>query len=245
MKTRNYCFNIRMIPEIGVTAHTAPGVNDWIIKDIDRELGRMDPNRKVEILDLGAGEGYITYQLLRAIDRRGMKGEVFAVDINEAKFEPKNIPGVTFRTINLDTEFHFGKFDFVIGADVIEHLRSPYGFLKNCFENLKTEGIIYLSTPNVLSISSLAKMLITGIPSFFDMNVANEHISPSPKWMIELMKDKICIELNRSATMETTYNRNIVTTGLRRKGKRMMIAIPAKPNRLFGEVSLYKIKATA
>jgi SAM-dependent methyltransferase len=233
-----------MVPELGTTTHTAPGVNDMIIAGIDRELAKLSDVHEVKILDLGAGEGYITYQLLRALDRRGMKGEIVSIDIDYDKFEPK-LPGVTFKTQNLDGDFSFGKFDFVIAADVIEHLRSPYGFLKNCFENLKPHGIIYVSTPNVTSVSSLLKHPVTGIPSFFDMNIKNEHISPSPKWLIELLTNKICDELGRTATIHTVYNRNIVTTAMRRKGKRVVLTLPVKPNRFFGETGIYKITSTS
>ncbi len=232
-----------MVPELGTTSHTAPHVNDMIIAGVDRELGAMPSGKEVKILDLGAGEGYITYQLLRALDRRGMKGEIVAIDIDYEKFEPK-LPGVTFKTQNLDGDFHFGTFDFVIAADVIEHLRSPYGFLKHCFENLAPHGVIYVSTPNVTSISSLMKTLITGIPSYFDMNIKNEHISPSPKWMIELLTNKICLELGREAHIKTVYNRNILTTGLWYHGRRLVLEIPVKPNRFFGETGIYKITST-
>lgn len=51
------------------------------------------------------------------------------------------------------------KFDYIIMGDVIEHLRDPWGAIKNVAHWLASGGAIITSVPNVLHISNLAQML--------------------------------------------------------------------------------------
>jgi SAM-dependent methyltransferase len=44
------------------------------------------------------------------------------------------------------------KFDTIVAGEIIEHVRDPIQFLKNCYKLLRPNGIIILTTPNATSI---------------------------------------------------------------------------------------------
>lgn len=43
------------------------------------------------------------------------------------------------------------KFDVIIAGDIIEHLYNPGSFLQNMKRHLKSDGILFISTPNIRS----------------------------------------------------------------------------------------------
>lgn len=50
-------------------------------------------------------------------------------------------------------------FDYIILADIVEHLRNPWAFLKKMRSFLKEDGKIIVSVPNVCHVSNLWGML--------------------------------------------------------------------------------------
>jgi SAM-dependent methyltransferase len=48
------------------------------------------------------------------------------------------------------------KFDTIVAGEIIEHVRDPINFLKNCYDLLKDGGKIIVTTPNATSLSYLS-----------------------------------------------------------------------------------------
>ena len=51
-----------------------------------------------------------------------------------------------------DFKFKTGSFDAVNLGDIIEHVKDPEGFLKECLRVLKKNGVLFVSTPNTNSL---------------------------------------------------------------------------------------------
>ncbi len=58
------------------------------------------------------------------------------------------------------------EFDVVIAAEVIEHIVSTEDFLANCYSVLKPDGILILTTPNLLFWVNRFRMLLNKRPLF-------------------------------------------------------------------------------
>jgi len=112
-----------------------------------------------KIIDLGCGSGYLCKFALK-------EGASLACGIDMV--EPagySDAEGWSFAQENLDApdwSGSFGKkysteFDIVLGLDIIEHLNSPYLFLRNCSQLLKDDGLLVLTTPNINSWERLLK----------------------------------------------------------------------------------------
>lgn len=106
---------------------------DEIVKKIVGSMG------KVEILELGCGENSLFSDSVK-VDIAKIKG-CMQVDCN------KPLP------INR-------KFDVIVSLDLIEHLLETDIFLEECKRLLKQDGLLILSTPNVMNICNRLGMII-------------------------------------------------------------------------------------
>lgn len=73
-------------------------------------------------------------------------------------------------------------FDIVTAVEVMEHIHDHLTFLKECFRVLKPNGILAVSTPNILSMKSRIRFLYSGFfYSFGELNHGNtnglQHVS--------------------------------------------------------------------
>lgn len=103
------------------------------------------------ILDVGSGFGGTIQNFLDETNY------IYSVEIdeNKLKFQPEHQNLFKQKIDAFQLNFDEGKFDLIILQDFIEHLEKPDEFIKFITKFLKEDGIIYLSTPNKLSIINL------------------------------------------------------------------------------------------
>ncbi len=114
---------------------------------------------RLKILDIGCGEGKLSVLLAQ----RGH--DVTAMDVSEGFLEQARClakgSSVTLRTIKANIEsprqsLPSEEFDVIFLMDVIEHLMSPMAGLKNIRGLLKSDGVLFIHTPNVFTPSRFA-----------------------------------------------------------------------------------------
>ena len=124
-------------------------------------------NKKTKILDLGAGKGHLSRRVYNFLSENNLnpRKQLIASDFSAPSFKARE---VTFKQADFNKKLPFKNksFDIVYSIEVIEHLRSPYDFLGECFRILKPNGTLIISTPNTFNLYSRFKFLITG---FFDL----------------------------------------------------------------------------
>jgi 2-polyprenyl-3-methyl-5-hydroxy-6-metoxy-1,4-benzoquinol methylase len=128
--------------------------------DIDHlkwlKLTNLDSFSGLRILDLGCGSGYICHLAMQ-------RGAKFAVGIDVIEPEQRSQTGESWQYLNLDLnrenwhENFSDSFDLVLAFDIIEHLDSPYCFLRSCRQLLSSQGKLVLTTPNVQSWERMLK----------------------------------------------------------------------------------------
>lgn len=96
------------------------------------------------ILDLGCGNGYLLKQIKKKLPDASLTG------IDVYKTYIKNIE-IRMGDINNGIPFKNDRFDCVIMGEVIEHLPDPDYILKEVRRVLKSEGVLIISTPNLVS----------------------------------------------------------------------------------------------
>lgn len=124
-------------------------------------------------VDLGAGSGAFALRLARA------GYEVLAVDVDADGFRAP----VPFRQIDLnepDFAARLGEagFDLVTAVEVIEHLESPIGFLRNVAALLGPRGTAVITTPNVNNAPARLQFLLEGTIRGLDTAGEVTHITP-------------------------------------------------------------------
>ncbi|MFH1978391.1 MAG: class I SAM-dependent methyltransferase [Candidatus Aenigmatarchaeota archaeon] len=151
------------------------------MEPMHRKLVEIFEKKKIgKLLDAGAGDGKLSSALA------DLGHIVHSCDIDEKVFKAKT----KFTQANLNKNFPYKdkQFDYVLLTEVIEHLENPNHAIRECSRILKDGGLFVTTTPNITSIFSRIKFLITG--EFFCFSKAERdskfgHINAVPYWEIE------------------------------------------------------------
>ena len=142
-----------------------PGVHE---KFLPYFLRHMRPERPQAVLDVGAGQGALAQQLQKA---------GFAVSACDSAPENFRVPGIECLGVDLAGALPYAdsRFDAVIAVELTEHLLDHATFFSECARLLKPGGKLFLSTPNILSLKSRLRFLLTGYHYSFDSLDPNRH----------------------------------------------------------------------
>ncbi|MFH1691504.1 MAG: class I SAM-dependent methyltransferase [Candidatus Omnitrophota bacterium] len=113
------------------------------------------------VLDLGCGDGDYSVRL------KEIGFDVKAADLDLARFKQRG--KIDFQECDVTKRLPFAdsSFDYVLLAEVIEHLKNPYAVMQEIGRVLKKEGKLVISTPNVLNLKSRVRYLFEGCYEFF------------------------------------------------------------------------------
>jgi SAM-dependent methyltransferase len=114
--------------------------------------------RAERMLDLGAGDGYITAELAVAA------GAALAVSVDVGRPQPlaprpREVSPVSAR-LSGSFPFRDGSFDLVVTLETIEHLLDPDGFLCEIRRVLVPGGVLVLSTPRLDALLIVGSLLL-------------------------------------------------------------------------------------
>jgi len=146
-----------------------PGIVESIIGDEANPLHRIariiENNSKV--LDIGAGSGLLGLVLAK------LNKNVLIDAVEPSKAGVQEMCSPPYRRVchgyldNYMNELMEEKYDYVVLADVVEHLYDPSNLIKNCVQLLSNEGKLILSVPNV-AFGSVRLSLLRGRFDYVD-----------------------------------------------------------------------------
>lgn len=105
----------------------------------------ISKDRKIKILDLGAGDGRLLSLLKKFFDC-----ECFGVELSHdavSKYQKKDINIINGNVEDIKISEWSSKFDIIIMHQLIEHTRFPDELLNKCHEWLVDDGFIHIETP--------------------------------------------------------------------------------------------------
>jgi SAM-dependent methyltransferase len=145
------------------------GLHDFVV---DRVLPRY-MGVGIRAADLGTGPGRMAARL------QSLGFEVIAVDRERSGFIP-DLPHacVDFDQLDFATGLGRASFNLLTAIEVIEHVESPIGFLRNIAWLLAPGGVAVITTPNVDSLAARLKFLLGGKIRTMDEHGEPTHISP-------------------------------------------------------------------
>lgn len=113
-------------------------------------------------LDVGAGQG----QLICGLKER-FNITSHACDYHSDRFA---VPGVEMRDVNLNKDplpYADDSFDIVTCSEVVEHLENYRRLISEIYRVTRKDGLVVLTTPNVINLKSRVKNLWSGFPDLF------------------------------------------------------------------------------
>ena len=148
-----------------------PGTHESFLKFFKKE----SHNQNLSVLDVGAGRGAFTKTLF------DMGYNTSACDLFPELFEYDKIE---CKKVDVTNSFPYkdNSFDIAIAIEISEHILDHEVFFSELNRILKPGGILYLSTPNILSLKSRIRFLFKGFfYSFNPLNMTNynglQHVS--------------------------------------------------------------------
>lgn len=122
------------------------------------EIAKLE--KRGRILDLGCARGNYSIELKK------IGYDVVAAD-SCGDFQYKN--EIEFKICDTTKELPFPSesFDYVLLAEVVEHLKNPYFVVKEINRIIRKGGKIILSTPNILNIKSRIRFLFEGSYEYY------------------------------------------------------------------------------
>lgn len=136
---------------------------------------------KGKLLDVGCGDGL----LLSTANARGWDVEGYDVDPDTAGRVGKNIGAIIRSGDFFDIDWPQDYYSLITMHQVLEHLKDPQAYLKAIFKLLKNNGLLFIASPNISSLSSRVKFGLErvglrkkNVGSYFDTDHHIIYINP-------------------------------------------------------------------
>src|SRR6266403_1115713 len=147
---------------------TPSGLHEFTSSVIARHASPGD-----RMVDLGCGPGAMGERV------EFLRMDVIAADKDSAAYQGKHpFVAVDFDGPSFAQTLGVGAFDLVLAVEVIEHVESPVGFLRNVAGLLAKNGVAGITAPNVDSLAARLKFLLAGRLRMVDERSDPAHISP-------------------------------------------------------------------
>ncbi len=111
------------------------------------------------VLELGPAYGYFTRYLVERLGCTVDGVELSPVMAERARRYARDLWIANLDEVDLGERFSAGGYDYVIAADVLEHLRNPWRTLEQCHGLLRPNGRLLLSLPNVGHAALVAELM--------------------------------------------------------------------------------------
>lgn len=109
----------------------------------DEIISRNKLKKNLKLLDIGCGRG----DMLNAFQKKGF--EVEGVDLSEECSEilkPIKVHQINLEEDTLENREKY--YDVIFSKSLIEHLKHPLKFIRNCKKLLKDDGVLIVMTPS-------------------------------------------------------------------------------------------------
>ena len=122
-------------------------------------IAGMD-KEEINILEIGCSSGTFLSKLKYFIGKRFPERQIFLagidIDANAIESSVDNDLELTVANAESYIKSVSARYDIVLHFELIEHLTDPYEFMASLYRLLKTDGVMFFSTPNGEGLEMLA-----------------------------------------------------------------------------------------
>jgi len=129
-----------------------PGIHDKFYNYLKSHFVAFD---NPLIIDLGAGHGYLVKKL------HEKNYNVHAADLFPEYYYYDKVPCLK-TDITKNLPFESNSYDIIIAVEVMEHISDHELFFNEAYRILKKGGLLFFTTPNILSLKSRFQFLLSG-----------------------------------------------------------------------------------
>lgn len=173
--------------------------------------------QKSQVLDVGCSSGYFANVL---ISKKNCTVDGVELNIKDAKEASKICRNVLVGSIEDESVIKEinQQYDYIIFADVLEHLVDPARVLKNISKFLKKNGCILFSVPNMAHISVILELL-NGTYQYEDTGLLDRtHLHFYTKETVQEVIEKSGLYLDNLDYTSYDIPEHIINTGLKQAG---------------------------
>jgi len=123
------------------------------------------------VLDVGCSIGVLGEAIKRRNNARVVGIEMDEAMASEAQQKLDRVIVGDVERMDLREHLSDEMFDCIVFADILEHLRDPWTFLKDVTACLRTSGTIVASLPNIRHVSTIKNLLIKGYWPYRDRGI--------------------------------------------------------------------------
>lgn len=143
-------------------------VNDIAMAEILSSIEENFKNKEqVNILEIGSGAGAFIKHLRTELDKKNINYNIEAGDIEPHQINDQNL-GFKCNFLDAQAEFELDKkYDIIVSIELIEHIENLFHFIREIAKNISDNGMVLLTSPNVLSLRSRMRYFLTGCTDYF------------------------------------------------------------------------------
>lgn len=146
---------------------SSENVND-VVLSIVIDYVTSKPKDIFKIIEFGAGSGAFSTELRDVLNQRQIKYEIDCYDIEPEQINKNDSLGFKCDYLDAQKKFTFAKkYDIIISVELIEHIENPFHFVRELAKISEMNGLLVLTTPNVLSLSSRFRYFCSGCVDYF------------------------------------------------------------------------------
>ena len=173
----------------GIPIKSDSRAHDAVIEVLSKEL--INRGNSITVLDIATGHGALAQRVIDTYKN-------IHLDCNDISPKIQVNGARKFFTTDLNEDFDFNeKYDVILAIEIIEHLESPFHFLRYIQRNLKENGIIILTTPAIDSLYDRLFFLFNGYSYYFgSQGIINSegHISMCPEWLLIHIAESLSLQ---------------------------------------------------
>ena len=192
----------------GIPIFCTGGIHENIFNQFKKKNIAKDAN----ILVLGSGPGAFEKRLL----------DNGYTQITSVEFVAENfiVKGTNFLSLDLNNDFgNLGKFDAIFAIELIEHLENPFHFIRCVKENMKKNGVLYLSTPNTENTFARIKYFLIGRLQWFGLGEleGTGHITPIFNHILRFNLSQSKLKISKHFSNANIWTKLIQHEGIKTK----------------------------
>lgn len=138
-----------------------------------------------EVLEVGCGNGYSTERLYKIFNNY----EVIEPSQKNIALLKRKVPNIVIHNVLLEDFSVAKKYDYIFFLNIIEHVEDPIGSLRILSTLIKDDGLIFISSPNCMSLNRRAGYKMGLLKTYEQMAPKDYRVGHRRLYTVDMLKD--------------------------------------------------------